>query len=60
MLNDCSALVGGLQDTFRTTVANMYVNYSTIVAQSLDYCSMIVEFDDKLRKTSYQNVMYAI
>ena len=41
----------------------MYVNYSTIVAQSLDYCSMIVEFFDKFKatfkmKNNKCNIMY--
>ena len=38
----------------------MYVNYSTIVAQSLDYCSMIIEFYDKFKKTSKWKVLDAI
>ena len=52
MLNDCCALVGGSQDNLSTTVTNIYINYSTIVGQSLDYCSMFIEFNDKFRKTS--------
>ena len=50
MLNDCSALAEGLYDNFRTTVANIFVNYNTIDAQSLDYCRMIVVFDEKFKK----------
>ena len=42
----------------------MYENYRTIVAHSLDYCSMIIEFDDKFEKTIMKcnvcNNMYAM
>ena len=48
----CSAIIGGFQDNCR----DMSVNHSKIEAQSLDYCTMIVEFDDKFNKCYKCNV----
>ena len=42
------AVVGGLQDNLRTTLGNINVKYTTIVAQSLNNCSMVKEFDGRM------------
>ena len=54
MYDDCSISLACVQDDYilplqgdcRNAVENMYVKYSTIVAQSLNNISMIIEFDD--------------